>query len=161
MPSPSPTKSLKPTENSPPTSNALTIAFARERQREKDAHLPMRLPPRHPLSLFKPQPPALIQAPWTSVPSGQGCPMKSAKDAYNKTCVSTVEDKTMSPGFALTNLATPSAAMKPTLPLPLRSPLPLPLSPRPCLPIHVPLPPSLSPPHPLPPSRRKTSGPMC
>ena len=85
---------------------------------ERKGRPPLRVPaPRHPLPLFNPRPPALIQAPWTSVPSGQDCLPKSAKDAYNKTCVSTVEDKTMSPGFARRNLATPSAAMKPTSPL--------------------------------------------
>ena len=71
MPMPSPTRSLKPTGNSPPTSNASTIAFVHERWKEKDAQPPTYLPPRPPLSLSSPRPPVPSQAPWTLSPSDQ------------------------------------------------------------------------------------------
>ena len=159
--SPLPTRSPMPMGSLPPTYNASIIASEHERRKEKDTPLPEHLPPRLPQPLSSPRHPVPTQASWTLAPSDQDCPPKSATDAYNKTCVFTVEGKTTSPGFALTNPVPLSVAMKPTSPLPLRSPLLLPLSPRPCPPIHVPVPPSSNLPQPLPPSQRKTSGPMC
>ena len=161
MPSPLPTKSLKPTGNSPPISKALTIVFVHERQKEKDAHLPVCLPPRYPLPPPSPRPLAPTQVPWISAPSDQDSLLKNVPGVSPRTCASTVEGKDMSPGSAPTNPAILSAAMKPTSPLLLGFLLPLPLSPPPFLPTPVPLPPSPSLPSPLPLSRRKTSGPMC